>query len=113
MFLKSSNLFSAVALRVARVCNKPDALTQLTEIIGSSVSDQDLYMSGGSGSPPTPPPPTAADADIWREKFSGVVPIDRLDKLRMLKINQQTGYVWHFLFVSINVDILVFQVVPR
>ncbi len=80
--MRLPNLFSAVALKIARVCNCPDARTQLAEIIGTALS------SGQNG-----------DAQIWRDKFSSVVRLDKLDKLRMPKINMQTGLVkWLFFF---------------
>ncbi len=74
-FLRSPNLFVAVALKTARVCNCPDARTQLAEIIGASLGSR-----------------ANRDATIWTDHFSSVVRVDRLDKLRMPKINKQTGY---------------------
>ena len=34
----------------------------------------------------------AGDAEIWRAKFSSVVKVDKLHKLKMPIINEQTGY---------------------
>ncbi len=37
----------------------------------------------------------AGDAEIWRAKFSSVVKVDKLHKLKMPIINEQTGYIYN------------------
>lgn len=79
----NSNLFTAVALSVARICNSPDARTQLREMVvsGNGTSAVPYPMDGA---------PVTGDCAIWRAKYSEVVDWDRLDKLRMPKINDKT-----------------------
>ncbi len=66
--------------------------SQLAEIFGHALSNYDAenreeeaMMSSGAEA--------AGDAEIWRAKFSSVVKVDKLHKLKMPIINEQTGCI--------------------
>ena len=76
-----SNLLTAVALSVARICNCPDARTQMRELVVSAAGRWgNIKMQ----------PENYGDCVIWNKKYGEVVQWERLDKLRMQKINKKT-----------------------
>ena len=69
-----------MALCLARICNSPDAKTQLNRLL--LCDGEGLVPNSNVGN---------ADVDTWYGKFADVVPVSSLVKIKMDKINSQQG----------------------